>query len=139
MLVRAYLLLLRKISKEKNAVLTEDGKRCFKLCMQIYVRRKSGRGAKDEGDYQTTDQSHPIFSDISQFTLFARSSDSEMLSWPNSPLLVMLQLVDPNVLSGREYEVLQEGESSENPLRHLADLADPSDYSTHQNQLILAK
>jgi hypothetical protein len=31
-----------------------------------------------------------------------RSSDKEMLSWPNSPLLVMLQFVDPSVLSGDE-------------------------------------
>jgi hypothetical protein len=38
-----------------------------------------------------------------------RSSDSEMPSWPNSPLLVMLQFVDPNVLSRDEHERLQEG------------------------------
>jgi hypothetical protein len=31
-----------------------------------------------------------------------RSSNSEMLSWPNSPLLVMLQFVDPNVPFGGE-------------------------------------
>jgi hypothetical protein len=65
--------------------------------------------------------------------------DSEMLSWPNSPLLVMLQFVDPNVLSGREHEPLQEGETRLTPLHHLAKLADPSVYSTHENQLILAK
>jgi hypothetical protein len=59
-----------------------------------------------------------------------RSSNSEMLSWPNSPLLVMLQFVDPNELFGGE-------ESS--VLYMLADLADPYDYSTHVNQLILAK
>jgi hypothetical protein len=62
-----------------------------------------------------------------------------MLSWPNSPLLVLLQFVDPNVLSGHEHEALQEGEKRRTPLHHLADLADPSDYSTHENQLILAK
>jgi hypothetical protein len=62
-----------------------------------------------------------------------RSSNSEMLSWPNSPLLVMLQFVDPNELFGGE-------ESSGATLLHmLADLADPVDYSTHVNQLILAK
>jgi hypothetical protein len=60
-----------------------------------------------------------------------RSSDSEVLSWSNSPLLVMLQLVDPNVLSGCGHKVLQEeGESSESPLHHLANLGDPSDYSS---------
>jgi hypothetical protein len=66
-------------------------------------------------------------------------SDSEMLSWPNSPLLVMLQFVDPNVLSGDEHDALEEGQSRETPLHDLADLSDPSDFSTHKNQLILAK
>jgi hypothetical protein len=61
-----------------------------------------------------------------------RSSNSEMLSWPNSPLLVMLQLVDPNELFGAE--------GTRFTLLHsLANLADPFDYSTHVNQLILAK
>jgi ankyrin repeat protein len=62
-----------------------------------------------------------------------RSSNSEMLSWPNSPLLVLLQLVDPNLMFGEE-----EGKSK-SPLQHLADLVDPSDYTTHVTQLILAK
>jgi hypothetical protein len=61
-----------------------------------------------------------------------RSSNSEMLSWPNGPLLVMLQFVDPNVLFGDE-------ESSVTLLHNLAVLADPSEYFTHVNQLILAK
>jgi hypothetical protein len=65
-------------------------------------------------------------------------SDSQMLSWPNSPLLVMLQFVDSSVLSGDEPDP-SEHEARETPLHHLADLAYPSDYSTHQNQLILAK
>jgi ankyrin repeat protein len=62
-----------------------------------------------------------------------------MLSWQNSPLLVMLELVDPDVLSGNEGTPLQEGEARKTLLRNLADLADPFDYSTHENQLILAK
>jgi hypothetical protein len=61
-----------------------------------------------------------------------RSSNSEMLSWPNSPLLVMLQFVDPNELFGG-------GGTEATLLYMLADLADPVDYSTHVNQLILAK
>jgi hypothetical protein len=69
---------------------------------------------------------------------FLARSDLEMLSWPNSPLLVLLQLVDPNVLSGGE-EALLEGEESQTPLHDLAELANPFDYSTHENQLILAK
>jgi hypothetical protein len=58
--------------------------------------------------------------------------DLKMLSWPNSPLLVLLQFVDPNVLTPQE-------ETRYTPLHELANLADPSDYSTHENQLILAK
>jgi hypothetical protein len=69
-----------------------------------------------------------------------RSFDSEMLSWPNSPFLVMLQFVDPNnVLSRDEHERLQEGEEDMTPFHHLAHLADCSDYSTHVNQLILVR
>jgi hypothetical protein len=64
--------------------------------------------------------------------ILVRSSDLEMLSRPNSPLLVMLQFVDPSVLFEHE-------ESRESPLHDLPDLADPFDYSTHENQLILAK
>ena len=66
-------------------------------------------------------------------------SDSEMISWPNSPLLVLLEFVDPTALSERENKPLQEGEVRATPLHMLADLADCSDYSTHENQLILAK
>jgi hypothetical protein len=59
-------------------------------------------------------------------------SDSDMLSWPNSPLLVMLQVFDTSVLLGEEgMRVI--------PLNELTDLADPSEYSTQVNQLILAK
>jgi hypothetical protein len=62
-----------------------------------------------------------------------------MLSWPNSQLLVLLRFVDPNVLCGRESPPLQEGEVRATPLHILADLAAPSDVSTHDNQLVLAK
>jgi hypothetical protein len=68
-----------------------------------------------------------------------RYYDSEMLSWPNSPLLVLLQFVDPNVLSGDEDAPLQGGETRVPPLNRLVDLVDPSNYSTYENQLILAK
>jgi hypothetical protein len=65
--------------------------------------------------------------------LLARSSNSEMLSWPNSPLLVLLQLVDPNELSASK------GGTSITPLHQMAELADSFDYTTHVNQLILVK
>jgi hypothetical protein len=81
---------------------------------------------------------------IQKFVLFHSlhrciRSDSKMLSWPNSPLLVMLQLVGPSVLTGLEDGPLQEGYTRATPLHMLATLADSSDYSTHENQLILAK
>jgi hypothetical protein len=50
--------------------------------------------------------------------------DSDMLSWPNSALLVLLQFVDPNVLPGLEYEALREGEKRYAALHLVADLAD---------------
>jgi hypothetical protein len=59
--------------------------------------------------------------------ILIRCSNSDMLSWPNSPLLVLLQFVDPNIMT------------SFTPLHLLADLLDPSDYLTHVNQLILAE
>jgi hypothetical protein len=64
----------------------------------------------------------------------ARSSNSEMLSWPNSPLLVMLYFVDAN-----DNPPLQGGETRFTLLHQLANLADHSDYSTHENQLILTR
>jgi hypothetical protein len=63
-------------------------------------------------------------------------SDSEKLSWPSSPLLVLLELVDPNALSGYQH---LEGDTEVTLLHHLAGVADPFNYSTHTNQLILAK
>jgi hypothetical protein len=71
--------------------------------------------------------------------IFLVRSDSEMLSWPNSPLLVMLQFVDRNVLFGYDDAPLEEGETRESPLQYVTDLANPFDYSTHEKQLILAK
>jgi hypothetical protein len=66
-------------------------------------------------------------------------TDSEKLLWPNSPLLVLLQFVDPNMLTGPDHEALQEGETRVTLLHLLAFLADPSDDSTHENQLTLGR
>jgi hypothetical protein len=66
-------------------------------------------------------------------------SDNKKLRWPNSPLLVLLQFVDPNVLSADEHKPLPEGYVRQTPLQDLGELAAPNDYSTHENQLILAK
>jgi hypothetical protein len=63
---------------------------------------------------------------------FLIRSNLKILSWPNSPLLVMLEFVDPNIPCGGE------ATGASTLLQMLADLADPSEYSTHVNQLILA-
>jgi hypothetical protein len=112
--------------------LGEGDKRFFRLFRLFEEsaedgRRKTGRGAKDEEICQKSDQARQEGSDITVCT-FVRSSNSEMLSWPNSPLFAMLYFVDPNGLFG----------SSVTLLHSLVDMADPIEYSTHLNQLILA-
>jgi hypothetical protein len=101
---------------------TKDGSRAAALEMKKIAKRQT-----------EDDQKFMLFHSL----YFLVRSNSEMLSWPSSPLLVMLQILDPNTLSGEE--PLEEGEERETPLHHLADLLDPNDYSTHVNQLILAK
>jgi hypothetical protein len=66
-------------------------------------------------------------------------SATEMLPWPNSPLLVLLQFVDPNMLTGDDDVPLQEGQTRLTPLHLLVDLSDPCHFITHKNQLILAR
>jgi hypothetical protein len=68
-------------------------------------------------------------------------TNSEKLLWPSSPLLVLLQFVDPNMLSGHDHEALQEGETRVTLLHLLALMADPtsSDYLTQENQLTLGR
>jgi hypothetical protein len=113
-----------------------DGKtkRFFKLFEESTFKgsRAAARKMRNIAERETKeDQEFLLFHSLS---FLVRSSDSEMLSWPNSPLLVLLQLVDPNVVID-----LQESETNVTPLHELADMLDPSNYSTHRNQLILAK
>jgi hypothetical protein len=54
-------------------------------------------------------------------------------------IVLLLELVDPNALSGHEHLGLLEEDTKVTPLHHLAGVADPFDYSTHTKQLILAK
>jgi hypothetical protein len=60
------------------------------------------------------------------------SSNSEMLSWLNSPLLVMLQSVDPN-------ELFSQTSSSANAPHAGRSGRSFRFFCTHVNQLILAK
>jgi hypothetical protein len=111
----------------------EGVKRFFKLFEESTFERSQATAqsmTKFAKRQTKTVKQHMFFHSL-QFLV--RSSRSEMLSWPNSPLLVMLQFVDPNEL------LIGDLVPRFTPLHHLADLADPSEYSTHVNQLILSK
>jgi hypothetical protein len=122
---------LKEIFEREQRCLPEDMKRFFKLFEESTVdgSRAAAREMEKIAKRQTKhNQNFLLFFGLQ----FLVGSDSEMLSWPNSPLLVMLQFVDPSVMFGAE-------EYTSAPLHHLADMADTFDYSTHENQLILAK
>jgi hypothetical protein len=129
---------MQRLFEESERSFDEDDKRFFKLFQESTFQgsRAAARKMKKIAKRQTkTGRKFLVFHSL---RLLARSP-SEMLLWPNSPLLVMLQFVDPNMLSGDEHDALEKDESRETLLHHLSDLAAASDYSTHENQLILAK
>jgi hypothetical protein len=111
--------------------LDEDDKRFFKLFQESTFEgsRAAALEMRKIAERQIEcNQKSLLFHSL---RVLARS-DSEMLSWPNSPLLVLLQFIDLNVMFG-------DNKTTFTPLHALADLTNPSDYSTHVNQLILAK
>jgi hypothetical protein len=128
-----------KLKFERGAQrLGEDGKRFFKL-FEESTHEGSRAAALEMREIARRQIKHNQRFMLFHSLRFLAHSDSEMLLWPNSPLLALLQFVDPNVLSGNEDAPLQEGETRQTPLHHVSNLADPFDYSTHGNQLILAK
>jgi hypothetical protein len=122
---------LKERFEEEERSLTEGMKQFFKL-FQESTFEGSRAAALEMREIAKRETKHNQRFLLIHSLFFLIHSDLKVLSWPNSPLLVMLQLVDPSVLVGGE-------ETSLTPLCHLADLADPFDYSTHENQLILAK
>jgi hypothetical protein len=129
---------LKEFFEEEERSFDEEDKRFFKLFEESTFEgsRAAARKMKKIAKRHNTKC-------YEKFLLFHSlrilvGSDSEKLSWPSSPLLVLLQFVDPNVLSGNEDVPVLAGQTRETLFHHLADLADPSDYSTHENQLILA-
>jgi hypothetical protein len=122
---------LKEQFESDKRILPEGVKRFFKLFEESTFERSqaTAQSMTNFAKRQTKLEKYGIFYHSLHFLV--RFSNSEMLSWPNSPLLVILQLVNPD-------EQLV-GESSGTSLLMLADLADPFDYSTHVNQLILAK
>jgi hypothetical protein len=119
--------------------LVEGDKRFFKL-FQYSTFEGSQTAAQKMKKYAKRQSKHnQEFLLFHSLYLLDHRSDSEMLLWPNSPLLVMLHFVDPNVLIGDEHTAVQAGGNIGTPLHHLANLVDPFAYSTDENQLILAK
>jgi hypothetical protein len=129
---------LQEYFEEDNQRLREDLKRFFKLFTESTKDGSRAAAREMKKIAKREAKGHQKFLLLHSLYLLVHS-DSEMLSWPNSPLLVLLQFVDPNMLPGHEHEPLREGENRVTPLHLLADLADPSDCATHENQLILAK
>jgi hypothetical protein len=86
--------------------LDEEGRRFFKLFEESTFEgsRAAARKMRKIAKRQTKKfQKCLLFHSL----YFLVRSDSEMLSWPNSPLLIMLHFVDPNLLSGDEDAPLQ--------------------------------
>jgi hypothetical protein len=120
--------------------LDEDGRRFFKLFTEsTFEGSKAAARKMKKIVVRHTKHNRKVLLFHSLYLLI--HTDSEKLLWPNSPLLVLLQFVDPNMLTGRDHEALQEGENRHTLLHHLAMLADPtsSDYSTQENQLTLGR
>jgi hypothetical protein len=129
---------LKERFEEEEHLHDGDDKRFFKLFQESTFERSQAAAREMKTIARRQTKHNQKFLLFHSFYLLVRS-DSEMLSWPNSPLLVLLQFVDPNVLTGDEDAPVQEGGTRCTLLHHLTDLASPRNYSTHQNQLILAK
>jgi ankyrin repeat protein len=108
--------------------LGEDDKRFFKLFEESTFEgsRAAARKMKKIAKRQTKNNQKCLL--FHSLYVLSRS-DNKKLSWPNSPLIVLLEFVDPNVMDGNEVA----------SATYLHFLADPFDYSTHENQIVLAK
>jgi hypothetical protein len=125
--------LLKEDFERIERSLREGMKRFFKLFKESTFEgsRAVAQKMKKFAKHQTKNNQKLLL--YHSMCILVHSSNLEMLSWPNSPLLVMLQFVDPNVLYPAG------GDEATSVLHLLADLTDPFDYTTHENQLILAK
>jgi ankyrin repeat protein len=129
---------MKKEFERAEGCLDEDDKRFFKLFQESTFEGSQAAALEMKEIVKQLNKNHQEFLLYHSLCCLIRC-DSQMLSWPNNPLLVMLQFVDPNVRLGDEDTPLQENETRATLLHHLAKLADLSDYSTHQNQVTLAK
>jgi hypothetical protein len=115
--------------EEGERRLTEDMKRFFKLFQESTLEGSQAAALKMKKIAKRQNKRNQKYLLFYSLKALVRFSNSEMLSWPNSPLLVLLQFLDPSMLLGDE----------DTPLHCLALLADSFDYSTHVNQLILTR
>jgi hypothetical protein len=127
-----------ELFREMERNLGKDGKRFFKYFTQSTFKGSQAEARKMKKIViRETRHSREVLLGHSLNLLL--HTDSEKLLWPNSPLLVLLQFVDPNALTGPDHEALQEGETRVTLLHLLTYLTDPigSDYVTQENQVIL--
>jgi hypothetical protein len=123
---------LKKAFEGGERSLEESDKRFFKLFEESTFEGSRAAARKMKKYAKGHIKHNKRFLLFHSFDFLARCSNSQKLSWPNSPLLVMLQFVDPNMIFGCE-------EMRFTLLHRLADLAHPFEISAHENQLILAK
>jgi hypothetical protein len=115
--------------------LDEDRRRFFKLFTESTLE-----GSQDAAREMTTiadRQTEHNQKALSYYSLcLLMHTKSEKLLWPNSPLLVLLPSVDPNMVIGEEHD-----ENRCTLLHQLVVLADPtrSDSSIYENQLTMGR
>jgi hypothetical protein len=119
-----------EVVKEGERRLDEDGKRFFKLFSESTLEGSQAAAqtmktiaAQQNKNNQEMWLSHSLI-------LLVHLKSSKMLVWPNSPLLVLLDIAGPHVMWGFPRSTL---------LQLLARLAAPRDYSTHENQVTLGR
>jgi ankyrin repeat protein len=117
--------------EERERRFDEDAKRFFKLFQESTFGTSRAAALEMKNIVKRKSKNYQELLLYHSFRLLIQSK-AEMLSWPNSPLLVLLEFVDSNVLFAGEQTRIT-------ALHHLTSLLHPSNYSTHVNQLILAK
>jgi hypothetical protein len=140
MQVRENVATLAQGFKESERRLDDNMKRFFKYFTQSTLEGSQAAALKMKKiAARETEHNQKALLFYSLYLLI--HTKSEKLLWPNSPLLVLLQFVDPSMLSGRHHEAMQEGGTRGTLLHCLARMADPtsSDYLIHENQLTLGR
>jgi hypothetical protein len=85
--------------KEQFETHEEDDKRFFKLFEESTFEGSRAAAQKMRKITERETKRSQKFLVLHSLNFLIRTSNSEMLSWPNSPLLMMLQFVDPSVLN----------------------------------------